>query len=88
MTDLSPDHFPSTKTPILCSKCPKTREKLPILTQKSHFRARNARKWGFRRAKAHKNADFVLERIGIGIGKRNRCLPANHRARFKNANTS
>ena len=27
-------------------------------------------------------------REGIGIGKRNRCLPANHRARFKNANTS
>ena len=84
-----------TKKPFSCSKRPKTREKLPILTQKSHFRARNARKWGLRRPKKHKNADFVLERIGIGIGKHNRrdayrkrCLPANHRARFKNANTS
>ena len=30
--------------------------------QKPRFCARNARKWGFRRAKAHKNADFVLEK--------------------------
>ena len=29
-----------------------------------------------------------IEREEIGIGKRNRGLPANHRARFQNANTS
>ena len=84
--------------------------------QKCRFCARNARKWGFRRAKKHKNLDFVLEtpenggsggqkrtktsilcsgrresgieREEIGIGKRNRGLPANHRARFKNLNAS
>ena len=62
--------FPSTKTPILCSGGAKTREKLPILTQKWRFCARNARKWGFRRAKAHKNPDFVLGRKGIGTRER------------------
>ena len=36
----------------------------------------------------HKNPDFVLEKTGIGIEKSNRGLPANHRARFQNANTS
>ena len=91
--------------------------------QKPRFCARNARKWGSRRAKAHKNLDFVLEmpenegskgkkrtkmpilcsgrrglapgREEISIGKHNRRdayrkrgLPANHRARFQNANTS
>ena len=30
--------------------------------QKCRFCARKARKWGFRRAKAHKNLDFVLEK--------------------------
>ena len=29
--------------------------------QKCRFCARKSRKWGFRRAKAHKNPDFVLE---------------------------
>src|SRR5574344_1981617 len=29
--------------------------------QKPRFCARNARKWGYRRQKAHKNPDFVLE---------------------------
>ena len=29
--------------------------------QKCRFCARNARKWGFRKPKAHKNLDFVLE---------------------------
>ena len=53
-----------TKTPILCSGSPKTREKLPILTQKPRFCARKASKWGFRRAKAHKNLDFVLGKRG------------------------
>ena len=43
------------------SKRPKTCEKLPILTQKCRFCARNARKWGSRRQKAHKNLDFVLK---------------------------
>ena len=37
----------------------KTRGKLPILTHKSHFCARNARKRGFLRPKKHKNPDFV-----------------------------
>ena len=47
--------------PILCSEGDKTREISPFLTQKCRFCARNARKRGFRRAKAHKNLDFVLE---------------------------
>ena len=41
--------------------------------QKPRFCARNARKWGFRRAKAHKNLDFVLEKPenrGFGGQKR------------------
>ena len=80
--------FPSTKNPILCSGGAKTRGKSPILTQKWRFCARNARKHGFRRAKAHKNPDFVLEKTGIGIEKSTCGLPANHRARFQNANTS
>ena len=62
-------HF-DTKNPILCSKGGKTGEKSPFLTQKPRFCARKGRKWGFRRAKAHKNLDFVLEKTGIGIGKR------------------
>ena len=56
-------HF-DTKNPILCSKGGKTGEKLPFLTQKPRFCARKGRKWGFRRAKAHKNADFVLGKRG------------------------
>ena len=78
---------PSTKTPILCSKSPKTGVPDPKSAQKPRFCARNARKQGFRRAKAHKNADFVLEKTEIGIGKHNRGLPANHRARSKNVKT-
>ena len=46
---------------ILCSGRAKTREISPFLTQKCHFCARNARKRGFQRVKAHKNLDFVLE---------------------------
>ena len=56
-------HF-DTKNPILCSKGGKTGEKLPFLTQKPRFCARKARKRGFRRSKAHKNADFVLGKRG------------------------
>ena len=52
----------STKMPILCSKCPKMRVPDPKSAQKLRFCARNARKWGFRRQKAHKNPDFVLVR--------------------------
>ena len=59
-----------TKTSILCSKGSKTRVRKAKKAQKPRFCARKARKWGFRRAKAHKNADFVLERPGIGTGKR------------------
>ena len=51
----------STKTSILCSKCQKTGVPKAKSAQKPRFCARNARKRGFRRAKAHKNADFVLE---------------------------
>ena len=78
----------STKMPILCSKRPKTRVPDPKSAQKPRFCARNARKWGFRRQKKHKNADFVLERIGIGTGTHNRGLPAIHRARLLNTKTS
>ena len=56
---LSP--FPSTKMPILCSKCPKTGVPEGKSAQKPRFCARNARKWGFQSQKAHKNLDFVLE---------------------------
>ena len=59
-----------TKTSILCSKCPKIGVLEGKSAQKPRFCARNALKRGFRRAKAHKNPDFVLEMIGIGIGKR------------------
>ena len=59
-----------TKTPILCSKCPKMGVLKAKKAQKPRFCARNARKLGFRRAKAHKNPDFVLERKGIGTRER------------------
>ena len=74
----------STKTSILCSKYPKTGVSKAKKAQKPRFCARNIRKWGSRRPKKHKNADFVPGKTGIGTGKRNRSLPANHRARFKN----
>ena len=51
-----------TKTPILCSKSPKTGVSEGKSAQKCRFCARKARKWGFRSRKAHKNLDFVLER--------------------------
>ena len=51
-----------TKTPILCSKCLKTRVPNLKSAQKPRFCARNARKRGFRTPKAHKNRDFVLEK--------------------------
>ena len=51
-----------TKMPILCSEGAKTREISPFLTQKCRFCAQNARKWGFRRPKKHKNPDFVLKK--------------------------
>ena len=50
-----------TKTPISCSKSPKMGVPEAKSAQKPRFRARNARKQGFRRAKKHKNLDFVLE---------------------------
>ena len=53
----------STKTPILCSNRPKTRVPKAKKAQKPRFCARKARKWGSRRAKAHKNAVFVLGRV-------------------------
>ena len=49
-----------TKTSILCSKRPKTRVPKAKKAQKPRFCARKARKRGFRRAKTHKNLDFVL----------------------------
>ena len=49
-----------TKTSILCSKCPKTVVPKAKSAQKCGFCAREARKWGFRRVKTHKNLDFVL----------------------------
>ena len=77
-----------TKTSILCSKCSKTRVPNPKSAQKPRFCARKGRKRGFQTPKAHKKPDFVLEKKGIGIGNRKSGLPANHRARFQNANTS
>ena len=50
-----------TKTLILCSKRSKIGVPEGKNAQKPRFCARNARKWGFRRVKAHKNLDFVLE---------------------------
>ena len=60
----------STKTPILCSKCPKTGVPKGKSAQKPQFCAQNARKWGFRKPKKHKNLDFVLGKKGICGGKR------------------
>ena len=62
----------STKTSILCSKCPKTRVLEAKIAQKPRFCARNAPKQGFQRAKAHKNLNFVLktpENGGFGSQK-------------------
>ena len=50
----------STKMAILCSGSPKMGGSEGKSAQKPRFCARNARKWGFRRQKAHKNLDFVL----------------------------
>ena len=69
--------FPSTKTSILCSKCLKMGVSEGKSAQKSRFCARNAPKRGFRRQKAHKNADFVLEKREIegseGLGAHGLC---------------
>ena len=65
-----PEGQKSTKTPILCSKCPKTGVSKAKKAQKPRFCARNARKRGFQTPKAHKNPDFVLGETGIGTGKR------------------
>ena len=51
----------STKTPILCLKRPKIGVPKGKSAQKPQFCAQNARKWGFRKPKKHKNLDFVLE---------------------------
>ena len=51
----------STKTSILCSKCPKTGVSKAKSAQKPRFCARNALKRGFWKQKSHKNPDFVLE---------------------------
>ena len=65
-----PEGKKRTKTSILCSKSPKMGVLKAKKAQKPRFCARNARKRGSRRPKAHKNADFVLGRKGIGTGKR------------------
>ena len=65
-----PEAQKRTKTPILCSKCPKTGVSKAKKAQKPRFCARNARKRGFQTPKAHKNPDFVLGETGIGTGKR------------------
>ena len=49
-----------TKTSILCSKCPKTGVPKGKSAQKPRFCARNARKQGFRRLKAHKILELAL----------------------------
>ena len=67
----------STKMPILCSKTLKTGVPKAKSAQKCRFCARNARKWGFRRPKKHKNPDFVLERLenGGSEGKKSTKMP-------------
>ena len=50
----------STKTSILCSKCPKMGVPKGKSAQKPRFCARKAGKLGSQTPKAHKNADFVL----------------------------
>ena len=50
----------STNTSILCSKSPKIGVSEGKSAQKLRFCARNARKQGFLRQKAHINPDFVL----------------------------
>ena len=65
-----PEGQKSTKTSILCSKRPKSWGPKAKKAQKPRFCARKARKRGFQRAKAHKNADFVLGKTGIGTRKR------------------
>ena len=62
----------STKTPILCSKCPKMGVSKGKSAQKPRFCAQNARKRGFRSQKKHKNLNFVLktpENGGFGSQK-------------------
>ena len=58
-----------TQKPFLCSERPKTGVPKAKKAQKPRFCARNARKQGSRRAKAHKNAVFVLGKTGIGTWK-------------------
>ena len=55
-----------TKTSILCSGSPKMGVPKAKSAQKCRFCARNARKRGFRRVKAHKKPDFVLGKKGLG----------------------
>ena len=66
-----------TKMPILCSKCLKMGVSEGKSAQKPRFCARNAPKRGFRRQKAHKNGDFVLEMPEIegseGLGAHGLC---------------
>ena len=57
-------HLFAHKKPDFVRETPKIPEKSPILTQKPRFCARNARKQGSRRQKAHKKAVFVLEKRG------------------------
>ena len=59
-----------TKTPILCSKSPKMGVPKGKSAQKPRFCAQNARKWGFRKPKKHKNPDFVLGKKGERHRKR------------------
>ena len=67
----------STKTLILCSKRQKTGVPKSKSAQKPRFCARNARKQGFQRQKAHKNPDFVLEKPenGGSEGKKRTKMP-------------
>ena len=61
-----------TKTPILCSKSPKTGVSDPKSAQKLRFCARIGQKRGVRSQTKHKNAVFVLEKASLerGEGKR------------------
>ena len=66
---LHPHSAQRTKMPILCSGSPKTGVPKAKKAQKPRFCARNARKRGFLRPKAHKNADFVLGKPENGGSK-------------------
>ena len=87
--------LPSTKTSILCSKSPKTRVPKPKKHKNPDFVLEMPENEGFGGKKRTKTPILCSGGRGlapgkeeISFGKDNNGLPANHRACFKNANTS